>query len=130
MGTGCGFPKQDPPPPRLSRDATQLHNTPYNDSCKKLLRFGLVPGTHHIRGTRYTTAYTTAPTPAVQYQYPAAPRPAGGPRGPGRPGLGISGATGGHGGRVSNRRSTAYLPGGGPPSQTPAATGRASGGRR
>ena len=43
MGTGCGFPKQDPPPPRLSRDATQLHNTPYNDSCKKLSRFGLRP---------------------------------------------------------------------------------------
>jgi hypothetical protein len=40
MGTGCGFPKQDPPPPRLSRDATQLHNTPYNDSCKKLASKG------------------------------------------------------------------------------------------
>ena len=40
MGTGCGFPKQDPPPPRLSRDATQLHNTPYNDSCKKLVSDG------------------------------------------------------------------------------------------
>ena len=40
MGTGCGFPKQDPPPPRLSRDATQLHNTPYNDSCKKLVSVG------------------------------------------------------------------------------------------
>ena len=40
MGTGCAFPKRRPRRRPLSRDATQLHFGPYNNSCKKLASKG------------------------------------------------------------------------------------------
>jgi hypothetical protein len=43
MGTGCGIPKRNPLQPPLPRDLTQLHFSPYSDSCKMLSRFGLRP---------------------------------------------------------------------------------------
>ena len=40
MGTGCGVPNRHPLRSPLSRDATQLHLSPYNDPCKKLASKG------------------------------------------------------------------------------------------
>ena len=40
MGTGRGVPKPDPLRLPVPRDATQLHQSPYNDSCKKLVSDG------------------------------------------------------------------------------------------